>query len=68
MVDVVLTASEIRESETLNSQFICEDGITICGGYDEVTNEAFPPAVYHTKATYLEFEHGELLLNGKNLL
>ena len=68
VVDVVLTASEFKNGMKQNSHFICDDGVRICGGYDEVTNEAFPAAVYNTKATYLKFEHGELLANGKNLL
>ena len=54
-VTILVMPSEVGK----NSQFICPDGAAICGGYDEVTDEPFPPAVYPFQATYLKFKHGE---------
>ena len=56
--DVTLTLSQVDEAgATLNRQFICDDGITICGGYDPISSEVFPDAVYPATATYLKFVH-----------
>ena len=75
-VKFVLTLSEVdTEGTTLNSQFTCQDGVTICGGFDPVTKVAceveaktdkekeacyFPPAEYNLAATYLKFEREDL--------
>ena len=59
--DVTLTLSQADEAgATLNRQFICDDGISICGGFDPISSEVFPDAVYPATATYLKFAHQDV--------